>query len=262
MLATSTESGLRTERSGDVLAITLNRPDKLNAITLEMVADFERVLDAALEAGIRVITVTGEGRAFSAGADLSAIGTKPGDSIPFLAALQALFARIAELPIPVIALVNGTAMGGGLELILAADFAIASESAKVGDGHTNVGVIPGGGGAVILPKRIPLSLAKYLVFTGDRMTAHDLRAAGLYAEVVAPEQLLERGAELAEKLAAKSPLALREIKRLMHASLPITDPAEALALELEANREYSTSYDMAEGMRAFAEKRPPQFEGR
>jgi len=208
------------------------------------------------------VVFTGTGRGFSAGADLIRIGNAPGASQAFLKRLQELFVRIAELPMPVIAAVNGTAMGGGTELILAADFAIAAESAKVGDGHTNVGVIPGGGGAALLHKRVPAGIAKYVVFTGDRLTAQQWLQYGLFAEVVPDGELLLRAAALATRLAEKSPLALREIKRIMRETEAIDDRASALAVEWQASEGYQTSHDFAEGLRAFAEKRKPEFQGR
>jgi len=251
---------ITTTRDGDVLTITLNRPEALNAITPAMVARMGALLDTAEADGTRVIVITGAGRGFCAGADLLAVGADPVGSTRFLADLQALLVRLAGYPMPVIAAVNGTAMGGGTELILAADFAIAAESARVGDGHTNVGVIPGGGGATILSQRVPLAVAKYVVYTGDRLTAQQWLQYGLFAEVVTDTELLERVAVVAERLAAKSPLGLREIKSLMsHGPL---DHATGLAMELDASRRYSSSEDMAEGLAAFAEKRPPRFTGR
>ena len=249
-------------REGAVLTIRLNRPEALNAITVEMVDAIDRLLDEATADGTRVIVVTGTGRGFSAGADLIRIGTEPGASQAFLKRLQALFVRIAEFPAPVIAAVNGTAMGGGTELILAADFAIAAESAKVGDGHTNVGVIPGGGGAALLHKRVPPSIAKYVVFTGDRLTAQQWLQYGLFAEVVPDAELEARVAALAARLAEKSPLGLRAIKEVMRETEAIDDRAEALAVEWRAADGYQSSHDYGEGIRAFAEKRKPEFLGR
>ncbi len=246
-------------RTGDVLTLTLNRPEALNAITPAMVAGMNARLDEAATDGTRVVVITGAGRGFCAGADLLAVGADPVGSTKFLADLQALLVRIAAYPMPVIAAVNGTAMGGGTELILAADFAIAAESAKVGDGHTNVGVIPGGGGATILPQRVPLAIAKYVVYTGDRLTAQQWLQYGLFAEVVPDAELLDRVAVVAGRLAEKSPLGLREIKVLM--SQGPLDHATGLAMELEASNRYASSADMAEGLAAFAEKRKPKFTG-
>ncbi|MCU1438717.1 MAG: enoyl-CoA hydratase [Naasia sp.] len=249
-------------RDGRVLTIRLNRPQSLNAITGEMVDAIGVALDTAEADDTRVVVFTGTGRGFSAGADLLRIGNEPGASQAFLKRLQELYVRIAELPLPVIAAVNGTAMGGGTELILAADFAIAAESAKVGDGHTNVGVIPGAGGAALLHKRVPPSIAKYVVFTGDRLTARQWLQYGLFAEVVPDGELEARVAAVAARLAAKSPLGLGVIKRVMRETEAIDDRAAALDAEWQAAESYVQSADYAEGLRAFAEKRAPEFLGR
>lgn len=250
------------EQHDHVLAITLNRADKLNAINDQMIQELHASLDQAQDNGTRIITVTGAGRAFCAGADLSAFGKEPGDSIPFLERLQELLVRLAEFPTPVIAAVNGTAMGGGLELILACDFAIAANNVKVGDGHTNVGAIPGGGSSVLLPGRIPTGLALYVLYSGERLEAEALREAGLFIELTEPEALAQRVHDVAANLAAKSPLALQHIKRLVREGQQIDDRATAMALEIETNRTYSLSHDFAEGVAAFSEKRVPNFIGK
>lgn len=256
------EDEIVVTRERSVLTIRLNRPHALNAITDEMVYRIGRTLDEAEGDDTRVVVFTGTGRGFCAGADLLRIGTAPGASQAFLKTLQQLFVRIAELPKPVIAAVNGTAMGGGTELILAADFAIAADGAKVGDGHTNVGVIPGAGGAALLHKRVPPSIAKYVVYTGDRLTAREWLQYGLFAQVVPDDELGSRVAAIAARLAEKSPLGLRAIKQVMRETEAIDDRAEALEVEWQALEEYSRSSDYAEGLRAFAEKRTPTFLGR
>lgn len=258
----STFETILIEEHNHVLAITLNRPDKLNAINDQMIQELHTALDDVEQSDIRTITVTGAGRAFCAGADLSAFGNEPGDSIPFLERLQQLLVRIAQFPIPVIAAVNGTAMGGGLELILACDFAIAADNVKVGDGHTNVGAIPGGGSSVLLPGRIPTGLALYVLYSGERLSAEALREAGLFVELTASENLAARVGQVADNLAAKSPLALQHIKRLVREGQQIDDRATAMALEIEANRTYALSHDFAEGVSAFNEKRTPNFIGK
>jgi enoyl-CoA hydratase/carnithine racemase len=250
---------LVARREGDVLTLRLNRPDALNALTAEMIDEIGAQLDGAAGDGTRVVVFTGTGRGFCAGVDLLRIGS---DAESVLRRLQALLVSIAEFAAPVIAAVNGTAMGGGTELILACDFAIAGESVKVGDGHTNVGVIPAGGGAALLHKRVPPSIAKYVVFTGDRLTAQQWLQYGLFAEVVPDDELEERVAALAQRLAEKSPLALRAIKQVMRESEPVTDRAAALQLEWHALEGYRSSHDYAEGVEAFAEKRKPEFLGR
>jgi enoyl-CoA hydratase/carnithine racemase len=257
-----TTPGLLAERRGDVLTITLNRPDALNAITIEMIDGIDELLDTVEPQRIRVIVLTGAGRAFSAGLDVKALGTEPGASLPALERFAAILTRLVEVPVPVIAQVNGLAMGGGTELILAADFAIAADNAEVGDGHTNIGVIPGGGGATILPRRVPVTVAKYVIYTGGRLTAHEWLRHGLFAEVVPADELAAHAAEVADSIARKSPLALAIIKQLIADSSGDTDTATSLARELDANRRYSTSEDMAEGLAAFADKRAPRFVGR
>jgi enoyl-CoA hydratase/carnithine racemase len=249
-------------REESVLTIRLNRPEALNAITGEMIDEAARLLDAAAGDGTRVVVFTGTGRGFSAGVDLIRIGNAPGAAQAVVKRLQALFVQIAEFPTPVIAAVNGTAMGGGTELILACDFAIAAESVKVGDGHTNVGVIPGGGGAALLHKRVPPAIAKYVVFTGDRLTAQQWLQYGLFAEVVPDADLAERVAAVAQRLAEKSPLGLRAIKRVMRESESASGHAAALELEWRAAEGYQLTHDYAEGIKAFAEKRKPEFLGR
>lgn len=250
------------EHDQRVMHITLNRPEVLNAINDDMLVALDAALDAAARDEMRVLTLTGAGRAFCAGADLGAFGSEPGATLPFLGRLQRFLVRLTTFPLPVIAAVNGTAMGGGLELILAADFGIASRAAKVGDGHANVGVIPGGGGATILHHRVPRSVAKYVVYTGTRLTAEEWARHGLFVEVTEPEDLLSRRDALAADVGQKSPLALRSIKRLIAESDDVLDPARALALELEASRAYAATHDMAEGIAAFNEKRAPRFLGR
>jgi len=251
-----------SSREGAVLTVRLNRPDALNAITGEMIDEIDRLLDAAAGDGARVVVFTGTGRGFCAGVDLLRVGSEPGAADALLKRLRALLVRIAEFPTPVLAAVNGTAMGGGTELILACDFAIAAESVKVGDGHTNVGVIPGGGGAALLHKRVPPAIAKYVVFTGGRLTAQQWLQYGLFAEVVPDGELAERVAAVAQQLAEKSPLGLRAIKQVMRDSEAVTDRAEALELEWRATEAYQSSHDYAEGIKAFAEKRKPEFLGR
>jgi enoyl-CoA hydratase/carnithine racemase len=248
-----------------VATVTLARPHVLNAISVEMLDELERVFaDAAANDSVRVVVIRGEGRAFCAGADLSAVGdavANGGGSDPFLSRIATVLGGLRNMPKPVIAAINGIALGGGLELALCADIVVASDAAKIGDGHVRFGVIPGAGGTAILPRILGPVVAKYLLFTGEAVPAVELAHTGLLAAVYPADRFDEKLVALAERIAEKSPLGLRVIKRLVAEGLE-TSVTGALELELEANKRYSTSEDMKEGARAFAEKRKPLFLGR
>jgi enoyl-CoA hydratase len=242
--------------------LTLARPQALNALTREMIEEFAGLL-ARLPASLRVLVIVAKGKAFCAGADLNTVTATLDETNGlrgFLDALQSLFARIRSLPHAVLAGINGIAMGAGLELALCADIVVASETARIGDGHANVGLIPGAGSSALLPRLIGPGNAKYLQFTGSTMTAQELLTAGLIAKVWPSTEFVSELQLLAETIADKSPLAIRHVKRLTNASLEL--PMEdALALELEAVAEYSASHDLREGVSAFLQRRKPIFSG-
>lgn len=258
-------------RSDRIAWITLNRPEMLNAVSFGGLAEIDHALDAVEADGeTRVLVITGKGRAFCAGADLKGVvgkatGSSGGDTETgtdlFLRTIQALLARIRAFPMPVIAAINGIAMAGGLELAMAADILLAAEGAKIGDAHANFGVIPGAGGAAVLPRIVGPVVAKYLLFTGEALLARDLQQAGLIAKVYPDDRFLDEVRAVAVRISEKSPLGLRITKQLVAegASLSVCD---ALRLELEANEGYGRSYDIREGMAAFAERRKPEFQGR
>lgn len=250
-------------KSNRVAWLTLNRPDALNAITKAMIREVMAAIDEVEADGdTRALVITGAGRAFCAGADLKDIVTagEAAGPVEFLEMINAMFARQRAFPLPVIAAVNGAAVGGGLELALASDFILAAESAKVGDGHINVGAIPGGGATAMLPGAIPEGWAKYLMYSGDVLGASELQAAGLIVKAF-PDGEFEAGVrELAERIAEKSPLALREIKGLLARTrdMPFED---SLKMALEVTLRHAGSDDAHEGARAFAEKRKPEYTG-
>jgi enoyl-CoA hydratase len=245
--------------------ITLNRPDARNALTVAMVQEIDRVLnEVAADDRMRVLVVTGAGRAFCAGADLSGQGDEglaaDRARMAFFGLLHGLFDRIEAFSKPVIAAVNGAAVGGGLELLLACDLVIASEDAKIADGHARYGLLPGAGGSVRLPRRIGVSRAKYMMFTGEMFMARDLVSMGLVNEAVPADRLPIAALELAQRLATKSPLALARMKHLVAAGLE--QPAGlALRNELVMSELHLRSLDRREGLAAFAEKRVPLFSG-
>jgi enoyl-CoA hydratase/carnithine racemase len=175
---------------------------------------------------------------------------------------RALMRTIELASQPAIALVNGFAVAGGIELLLACDFAYAAESAKIGDGHVNFGQVGGGGSHVRLPRRISIPRAREILFTGKLLSAQEALEWGLVNRVVPDDKLIDAGLEFANIIAQKSPLGIRIVKRLVNEGLNLDE--EAIAnLEIQMVHHYAlTSYDCHEGLRAFSEKQKPKFEGR
>lgn len=247
--------------------IRIDRPDAMNALSPGVVAAFRDALERARsDDDVRALVVTGTGPAFCAGADLKAVGDMSGDEPgrnmrAFLVAAGRVFDGLEAFPKPTIAAVNGLALAGGLELVLCCDLVVAAESARLGDAHANYGLIPGGGGSVRLPRKVGPTMAKYLLFTGEFLPAADLVACGLVNEVVADEVLEDRIEALCDMIASKSPLGLARMKQLVHDGLdqPL---ATGIRLELLASEAHAHSHDVAEGLAAFQEKRPPNFIGR
>ncbi len=252
---------VRFEIEEQIGIATLNRPEKLNALDTKTREELVKVIEEA-ERKVRVLIITGSGKAFAAGADINELLQR--DPI---AAIQAakfgteLFTRVEELEIPVIAAINGYALGGGLELAMACDIRIASEKARFGQPEINIGIIPGGGGTQRLPRLVGLGTAKKLVLTGEIINAQEALRIGLVDEVVEHDRLLERAKELAGKIIEKPPLAVKLAKKALNASMN-TPLREGLKYELSLFAILFASEDAKEGMRAFLEKRKPEFKGR
>jgi enoyl-CoA hydratase len=257
---------LLLEVADGVATLTLNRPEAMNAINAQMKEELARALDAvATDAAVHVLVITGAGtRAFCAGADLKErAGTDPSPAQFYFAQKQTqrLFSRIAQLDRPVIAAINGIALGGGCEIALACDLRIAAESATLGLTEVSLGVIPAGGGTQRLSRLVGAARAKELVFTAARLDAHRALALGLVNRVVPGSELAAAVAALAAAIAAQPPLAVRLAKQVIDKGQQ-TDTETAMEFELYAASILFDTEDRREGMRAFVDKRAPRFTGR
>jgi enoyl-CoA hydratase/carnithine racemase len=246
----------------------LNRPEALNALSWELVLELERqLLVADRNPRVCAVFIAGRGRGFCAGGDLKAyveLQANAAEFDRFLRDLHRTFARIRTMGKPVVALVNGVTAAGGLELLLACDFAYAAESAEIGDLHLNYGQIGGGGSLALLPRTVGPARARELVFSARLLGAREACDWGLVARVVPDVHLLETGLELARGLAAKSPAGVALAKEVLNRGYAEgTGADQALRLEADAASLYSASLpDSMEGLRAFAERRAPKFPGR
>lgn len=255
-------------RSAVAAVVRLNRPDQLNPIDGEVLAELDTVLDALVaDRSVRAVLVTGAGRAFSAGGDMKKYQRLQRDPVGFprfVAELHRVFGRLRDLPVPAVALVNGVAVAGGLELLLNCDFAIAARSARIGDAHLNFGQMGGGGVLTLLPRMIGRARAAELVLSGRLLSAEEAVEWGLVSRVVEDDELLSTGLDVAREVSVKSPLAVRNAKQVMHRIWADNSAVDAgLRYELESDAYYClTSEDAPEGLAAFAEKRRPRFRGR
>ena len=248
----------------EIATLTVNRPAALNALNREVLEDLARVIrDIRHDPSIRVLIVTGAGdRAFVAGADIAAMAQmSAADGLEFSRLGHRVLGTIEDLPIPVIAAVNGFALGGGAELALACDLIVASEKARFGQPEINLGVIPGFGGTQRLPHRIGHAKARELVMTGEMIDAKTALELGLVNQVVPHDKLMEAARALAQKLASKSGFALRQAKAALRASSTMDEDA-GLRFEQEAFGVVFGSADRVEGTTAFVEKRPPKWRHR
>lgn len=246
--------------------VTLNRPQEMNPLNWAVLKELKAVLDSlSADVSVRAIAITGAGSAFSAGGDLKAYLELYRDDERyrnFLHDFRSILDSIGMLAQPVIALVNGYCVAGGLELLLSCDFAYAVKSAKLGDGHANFGQVGGAGGNVRFPRWILPSRARELLFTGRLLSADEALKWGLVNRVVPDDKLLEAGLEFTNTVAEKSFLGISIMKEICNRGLSMRTE-DALNLEIQMNHHYClTSHDAREGLIAFSEKRKPKFEGR
>ncbi|MHC0054735.1 enoyl-CoA hydratase-related protein [Actibacterium sp. D379-3] len=251
-----------TEPQGDgVVLVTLNRPDALNALNDTLrTALAEQFTAFAADPGVRCVVLTGSDKAFAAGADIAAMATA-GTAEVMLRARETMWQPIKDFPKPLIAAVNGWALGGGCELAMHADIIIAGESARFGQPEIKVGTIPGAGGTQRLVRAVGKFKAMKLLLTGAPVTAQEAEAMGLISKVVPDDQTRAHALAMAKKIAALPPLGARKIKEVVLAGADL--PLEAaLLVERQAFQLLFDTMDQKEGMAAFLEKRKPSFRGK
>jgi enoyl-CoA hydratase/carnithine racemase len=261
-------SPLLVEQRDSALWLTLNRSDAYNALTPAMVRELDLACARAEQDGdLKAIVIAGAGPAFCAGADLKAVleGSKDGDQgrvlRRFLTEAGKVFSRLERLPVPTVAAIHGVTLAGGLELALCCDFILANAQAKFGEGHAKYAQLPGGGGSIRLPRRIGVSRAKYLMFTGTLVTAEQALSWGLVDQVVSEADLQDSVHALLDSLSDKSPIGLSRMKALL--TQGGEQPLEtALNAEIDMCELHSYSHDRNEGLAAFAAKRKPVYSGK
>jgi enoyl-CoA hydratase len=257
------ETILVDRRPEGFVVITLNRPDKLNALNIQLLRELHEAINAiAAEPEIRGVIITGSGeKAFAAGADIAELNRLDGDTgSEYSERGQAAFTAIEQLPVPVIAAVNGFALGGGCELAMACHVRLASERAKFGQPEVNLGIIPGFGGTQRLTRLVGMARSIEYNLTGDMIDAQTAERIGLANHVHPPEQLMEKAEEMMKKILAKGPLAIEKTLRA------VVDGADmsidhGLGLESRLFGECCGTKDFKEGTGAFLEKRTAEFRG-
>ncbi|HEY7440752.1 MAG TPA: enoyl-CoA hydratase/isomerase family protein [Acidimicrobiia bacterium] len=265
---------LRLDVEGNVGRLTLNRPEKLNSFTIEMWEELGALGEELLgdPGDLRALIVTGEGRAFSSGIDtsvfsgpgISGAGGGSGDRAPLVDAVlrtQQSYSWLEQAPFGTIAAVRGYALGAGLQLALACDVRIFARGTSVGLLELKYGIIPDLGGTQRLPRLVGPGKAKELIFTSARMEAEEAHRIGLCEQLVSDEALEETADELATRIAAQPPLAIRAAKRAVNAAFdgPVSD---GLRVEAEGQAECLPSDDMKEALAAFVEQRAPKYQNR
>ncbi len=247
-----------------VATITLNRPERLNALNQQMFRELDEAFDkVTADAAARVLVITGAGdRAFAAGADIREfVDMTPVAALDFSRNAQRIFRKLETMPKPSIAAVNGFALGGGCELMMACDIAYAADTAKVGQPEITLGLIPGAGGTQRLTRLVGKQKAKELAMTGDMIPAEEALRLGLVCKVVAAAALMAEVQKLCDKILSKGHVALRMVKEAVEAGLQV-DLTSGMEIEAKSWAVCFTTEDHVEGVRAFLEKRAPNVKGR
>lgn len=250
-------------RDGSIALLTFVREDRLNALDPQTMCELSETFELlGQDDSVSSIVMTGRGKAFVAGADINGyLDIEMLDYVNFQRLGRQMYESVERCPRPVIAAVNGWALGGGFELVLCADIVIASERAKFGLPECKLGLLPGGGGTQRLPRLVGRNKAKELLMTGDPITAAEAERIGIVNKVVAPESLMDEAMAMARTIAERAPQAIRMAKQLVNDG--IEAPLEtAITMETGMTATLFDTHDAKEGIRAFFEKRSPVFSGR
>jgi enoyl-CoA hydratase len=253
-------SDITVSRDAAVLTIAINRPERLNSVTTDVLNDLaDLILEAGADPDVRVITLTGTGRAFSSGADLkSGAGGKPGTDT--IMAANRLIRAVRDARQPTVAVVNGPAVGVGCSLALAADLVLASSNAYFLLSFTSIGLMPDGGATALVPTAVGRARAMAMALVPERIPASEAVAWGLIYQAVDAGELDAAAKALTDRLATGAPLALAAAKKAVNAAT-LTSLEGALGRELEGQGHLLRTSDVAEAVVAFGEKRPPKFTG-
>lgn len=255
---------LRIDNRNGVRTVTLDRPEARNALNLALIRALREAMRSAVSDAVRCLILTGNGKAFCAGGDVvewaevEARGESA--SFPWVDEMHGLILDVAGFPAPAIALLNGAAVGAGLDMALACDFRFAADSARFQCAYTRMAICPDAGGSWLMPRIIGLEQAKRFAFTGEFWSAPEALARGLVTEVHPAEVLAESCRAFAERLAAGPTVAIKETKRLMEQAAPRDLRAQLAAERAASERCYATA-DFKEAMAAATEKRTPVFRG-
>ena len=255
---------LLVDSDGPVQIVTINRPKALNALNQQVLTELLRLCgELAVSESVRAVVLTGAGeKAFVAGADIAAMAAmQPAEALSFAELGHRVMDALESLPQPVIAAVNGFALGGGMELAMACDILLASETARFGQPEVNIGVMPGFGGSQRLPRRVPFGMAAEILFSGDNITAAEALRIGLVNRLTAPAELLGEAKKLAHKIASRAPVAVAKTKQALHTSRQGA-LSEGNAQERQLFSELFATTDQKEGMAAFLAKRPAVYRGK
>ncbi|MEG0771786.1 short-chain-enoyl-CoA hydratase [Clostridium sp.] len=251
------------EKEGNLAIVKINRPKALNALNSETLKELDNVIDTiANDSELYVVVLTGEGKAFVAGADISEMkDLNPIEGRNFGMLGNKVFRKLENLDKPVIAAINGFALGGGCELSMACDMRIASTKAKFGQPEVGLGITPGFGGTQRLSRLVGEGMAKQLIYTGDIITAEEALRIGLVNKVVEPETLLDEAKAIASKISKNAPIAVKLCKTAINKGMQM-DIDNAIMYEAEVFGLCFSTEDQKEGMTAFVEKRDKDFKNR